>query len=161
MEIYKDIRQFEPTKISIKKEISNYGNIKTTFKTKIRINNGSLHREGYNIVEINKKKYKVHRLVLEHFVGECPIGFECDHFDRNRSNNHIDNLRWVSRSDNQLNKGDYKHKGKKGCIKQRGDKWRFHYRINKNQKVKSFNTEIEAKIAQAFYKGVVNIIENY
>lgn len=47
----------------------------------------------------------VHQLVLETFVGECPEGFEADHIDRNRANNNLENLRWVSRKDNNMNKG--------------------------------------------------------
>lgn len=37
----------------------------------------------------------VHRLVLEAFVGPCPIGKEARHYpDRNTSNNRISNLQW-------------------------------------------------------------------
>jgi hypothetical protein len=37
---------------------------------------------------------KVHRLVLEAFVGPCPEGMECCHNDGDPTNNRIDNLRW-------------------------------------------------------------------
>jgi len=36
----------------------------------------------------------VHRLVLEAFVGACPPGLEACHYDGNRLNNRLDNLRW-------------------------------------------------------------------
>jgi len=42
----------------------------------------------------------VHRLVLEAFVGPCPPGMECCHFDDNPSNNCLDNLRWGTRMEN-------------------------------------------------------------
>ena len=58
---------------------------------------------GYMKVKIRNKNYRVHRIILEAFVGECPEGFECDHKDRNRSNNRVENLRWASRRDNQRN----------------------------------------------------------
>lgn len=64
---------------------------------------GSKNNRGYMVVSINGKKYKVHRLVLEAFVGPCPEGFECDHSDRDRHNNALTNLRWCSPTDNNRN----------------------------------------------------------
>jgi hypothetical protein len=43
----------------------------------------------------------VHRLVLEAFIGPCPEGMECCHWDDDPSNNHLSNLRWGTRSDNK------------------------------------------------------------
>ncbi len=49
-------------------------------------------------------KYKakfVHRLVLEAFVGPCPVGMEgCHSPDRSPTNNRKDNLRWGTKKDN-------------------------------------------------------------
>jgi hypothetical protein len=45
---------------------------------------------------------KVHRLILETFVGPCPEGMEaCHDPDRNGTNCRLDNLRWGTRSENQ------------------------------------------------------------
>ena len=44
---------------------------------------------------------KVHRLVLETFVGPSPVGMECLHIDGNPTNNHIENLRWGTRIENR------------------------------------------------------------
>lgn len=44
---------------------------------------------------------KVHRLVLETFVGPCPAGLECLHADGDPTNNRLDNLRWGTRLDNR------------------------------------------------------------
>ncbi len=44
---------------------------------------------------------KVHRLVLETFVGFCPMGMECLHIDGNPANNRIENLRWGTRFENK------------------------------------------------------------
>src|SRR6266567_540688 len=40
------------------------------------------------------------RLVLETFVGPCPPGKECCHWDDDPSNNNLSNLRWGSHFDN-------------------------------------------------------------
>lgn len=39
---------------------------------------------------------KVHRVILETFVGPCPPGMACSHLDGNRKNNNIDNLEWAT-----------------------------------------------------------------
>ncbi len=44
---------------------------------------------------------KVHRLVLETFVGPCPAGMECLHADGDPTNNRLENLRWGTRVENR------------------------------------------------------------
>jgi NADH:ubiquinone oxidoreductase subunit C len=44
---------------------------------------------------------KIHLLVLEAFVGPRPEGYEAAHLDDNSRNNHVSNLAWVTRSENQ------------------------------------------------------------
>lgn len=64
----------------------------------------------------SRKKLFVHRLVLLAFVGPCPEGLECCHWDGDHTNNKRDNLRWGTRADNiadlirhhQTRRGDYK-----------------------------------------------------
>ena len=41
------------------------------------------------------------------FVGPRPEGYQVDHIDRNRLNNRLDNLRYVSKSDNMRNRENY------------------------------------------------------
>lgn len=52
------------------------------------------------------KKFRklVHRLILETFIGPCPEEMVCCHNDGNFRNNHINNLRWDTRSNNELDK---------------------------------------------------------
>lgn len=54
----------------------------------------------------NGKKHtkKMHRLVLETFVGPCPEGMECAHLDGNRANNALTNLAWTTRKVNHSHK---------------------------------------------------------
>ena len=42
------------------------------------------------------RQVHAHRLVLEAFVGPCPLGMQCCHGDGNPANNLISNLRWGS-----------------------------------------------------------------
>lgn len=48
-----------------------------------------------------KKDHRVHRLVLEAFVGPCPTGYEAGHLDGNRANNVLVNLVWMTPKENQ------------------------------------------------------------
>lgn len=72
------------------------------------ISSGSRHGLGYIQVHYKRKKYYAHRLILETFVGPNPPGKECDHIDRDRSNNMISNLRWVTKTENQANRSNSK-----------------------------------------------------
>jgi hypothetical protein len=51
-------------------------------------------RKGYLAVKAGSKTVKVHRLVLEAFVGPCPDGMQACQDDGNPSNNRVKNLRW-------------------------------------------------------------------
>ena len=44
--------------------------------------------------------FLVHRLVLLAFVGPCPKGCECNHKDGNPKNNRLENLEWITCSEN-------------------------------------------------------------
>lgn len=43
---------------------------------------------------------RIHRLVMETFVGLPPIGYEVNHKDHNPSNNHLSNLEYVTHQEN-------------------------------------------------------------
>jgi hypothetical protein len=59
---------------------------------------------GYKLVSIinggKSKMVRVHRLVALSFLGPCPLTHEVNHKDGNKTNNHIDNLEYVTRSQN-------------------------------------------------------------
>lgn len=63
---------------------------------------------GYFAVDLQFKgihyKRYVHRLILETFVGPCPIGYQCRHLDGNPLNNNLKNLKWGTRSENQMDR---------------------------------------------------------
>lgn len=60
---------------------------------------------GYSRITLRNRETKsllVQRLVLEAFIGPCPIGMEALHKNGNRKDNHLTNLRWGTRSENTL-----------------------------------------------------------
>ena len=62
-------------------------------------------RDGYLLVGLYKNGkefgHRVHRLVLETYVGPCPEGMECRHLDGNSSNNSLPNLCWGTHQENE------------------------------------------------------------
>lgn len=102
---------------------------------------------GYWVIDLEHKRYFVHRLIYEMSYGEIPEDKEIDHIDGNRANNHIDNLRLVTRSQNQQNrKANKKTKGSylKG-VSAIGRKWRARITVNKKSyALGTFPTEEEA-----------------
>ena len=58
----------------------------------------SIRKTGFN-EKIGFTKY-IHELVAEQFIGLRPEGYQVDHIDGNRSNNHCANLEYVTRSEN-------------------------------------------------------------
>lgn len=66
--------------------------------------------DGYVRVKLRKdgKKHmgRIHRLLGIQFIDNPDNLPQIDHIDRNRSNNSLDNLRWVSQVTNRLNRSD-------------------------------------------------------
>ena len=86
-------------------KISNYGDVYSIKSNKILKPN--LCHIGYYRVKLNIKKEKIHlllhRLVYDTFKGIKDQNKVIDHIDTNKLNNHIDNLREVTKSVNAQN----------------------------------------------------------
>ena len=108
---------------------------------------GSINLDGYLEVELCKdskpKKFLIHRLIALQFI-EKPDNLDfVDHIDRDRSNNNLDNLRWVTRSQNCRN---IECKGYSWCKKSK--KWRARYSLNyKRIHIGYYDTEEDARNA--------------
>ena len=111
-EIWKDVNGYEGIY-----QVSNFGNVKSLDK-KRPCKNGSfaikkgmqlkllVDRYGYNVVNLYlcKKKYKskkIHRLVAEAFIPNPDNELEVNHINGIKNDNNIENLEWVTASENQ------------------------------------------------------------
>lgn len=89
--------------------VSDMGRIRSLPRTILRRNGQPMkipggilkpHRikQGHYVVSLRDQNRSrvcyVHRLVLETFVGPCPDGKQCCHWDDDPANNWLENLRW-------------------------------------------------------------------
>ena len=65
-------------------------------------NNG----DGYECIKINKKTYRVHRLVATSFIENPDNKPQVNHKDGNKLNNNVSNLEWVTNAENQIHAWD-------------------------------------------------------
>ncbi len=56
--------------------------------------------KGYKCVSVEGKSYLLHRVVADAFIPNPNNLPEIDHIDGDKSNNCVENLRWVTRSEN-------------------------------------------------------------
>lgn len=140
-EIWKDIKGYEGLY-----QVSNCGNVKSVKKTitrnncKILIKEKILKkyiRQGYYAVKLYKNKTKInlpiHRLVAITYLKNDKNKPCVNHKDGNKLNNNIDNLEWVTYSENTLH--SYKNGLQKTSEKQRENcKKVYKYAIKKTSK---------------------------
>ena len=106
MEIFKDIKGYPGY------QISNQGRVWSCKRN--RYLSPFTNNSGYkqiNIIAANGKRKGelVHRLVALAFIDNPDHLPEVDHIDRNKENNNVDNLRWITKSENNKNKNPYTH----------------------------------------------------
>ena len=155
MEEFKKIDEFDNY------SISNLGNVRNDETG--RILKGSENGRGYLRVCLSKnnikKTFNIHKLMGIAFIENINNCGEIDHINRNSLDNRVDNLRWVSRSQNQANGGKRQNKSSiyKGVsFHKASNKWLSQITIDKKQKnLGYFLTEIEAFDCRQKY-----IIEN-
>jgi hypothetical protein len=83
-------------------EVSNRGN--TRFE--------GINKEPYNLkykmLNIDGQLKYIHHLVAEHFIGPRPEKHIVDHIDREKYNNDVSNLRYITQQKNCCNKASYR-----------------------------------------------------
>lgn len=113
MEIWKDVVGYEGLY-----QVSNQGRVKSldrnikykdgrVYYTKGKILKTHLQNGGYLIAHLHKngktRGCTVHRLVATAFIENPEEKAEIDHINTIRTDNRVENLRWVTRSENFLN----------------------------------------------------------
>jgi hypothetical protein len=132
-----------------------FNKTKTAKRIKIGEESGCLNGGGYRHIMINGKNYQAHRLIYIFHNGEITDNLQIDHINKNRSNNNIENLRLVTKQENDFNrsaKGYYFHKPSN----------KFMAKITLNGKqthLGSFSTAEEARDAYLEAKKKFHIIE--
>ena len=76
--------------------------------------------KGYLYVNLQNKKYKVHRLVANNFLINIFEKETVNHKDRNKKNNFLYNLEWATQKENNEHKQQTNYLYTKPPIKQRG-----------------------------------------
>lgn len=124
----------------------------------------SKYTNGYCGVTLSKfgrvKKYLLHRLVAKAFI-ENPNNKECvNHINANKDDNSVDNLEWVTYSENTL------HGLSLGIMNTAKGSEKKNSVLNESKvreiKIRLSNGEIGAKIAKDFnvYKGLIYYIKS-
>ena len=103
---------------------------------------------GYRSVQLGRgKNHKIHRLVAEHYIDNPENKYAVDHIDRNKENNHVSNLRWVTKSENEQNTGMRKNNkiGHKNIVYHTmSNGYQYEKMYNKVRHRKLFRTLTEA-----------------
>ena len=85
-------------------QVSSHGRVKASTGV---VSHGCLQACGYRRVNINGQHYFVHRLVAVAFLGPPPDEdrWQVNHLDRDRANNRVSNLQYVTNGENQRHAG--------------------------------------------------------
>ena len=146
LEVFMTIPGYENYKISSK------GRVWSTMSNKFM--KQRINTKGYYVVSIKQKNPEVHRLIAKTFLFfEDDKKDQVDHIDRNKKNNDLLNLRYVSRSENMRNTGVWKTNtsGYKGVSCEKG-KYRASITVNgKKKHLGYFNNKDDANEAYCNY----------
>lgn len=108
---------------------------------------GKNRKRGYIEIEVHKKWYRAHRLAWLYVYGEWPVQ-DIDHADRNKENNAISNLRYLTPSQQcqNTNMSPLNTSGYRGVhLDNNSGKWRARIRVNNvKYNLGSYDTPEEA-----------------
>lgn len=116
--------------------------------------------DGYYRLGHAGRKYLLHRLVMEFFGPPSPgPNYQVDHINQNKLDNNINNLRWVTRSENCRNKTNNLPAGQRyGEISDKEyntakqARWRNKHRDNCRKNARKYRKKNKDKIKAANHK---------
>lgn len=109
-------------------EVSNHGRVRSltrviefrdgrSMEYRGKVITGAIDDKGYRHVNLSLENkvstFRVHRLVLEAFVGPCPPGHETRHLDSDPTNNRRSNLAWGTPKENAADRGPIDNHGER------------------------------------------------
>ena len=110
---------------------------------------------GYFQLQLDSKKFLLHRLVYIMHYGSIPEDLVIDHKDGDNQNNRIENLRVVTLQENSFNT-----KAKGYCFHKGNQKWQAKIKVGGVQKFLGyFDNEEDASQAYQVAKEKYHIIE--
>ncbi len=78
-------------------EVSSFGRVRNKHTGKLQKIN---YQDPYPRVSICGVPIRLHRVICNTFIVECPDGYEVNHKDLNKRNNHVSNLEYVTHYEN-------------------------------------------------------------
>lgn len=91
---------------------------------------GTRNGSGYMIVSVDHKMYLIHRLVAETFIPNPDGKKQVDHINRDRSDNRVENLRWVTCSENLRNQESVDRINREGRTHKYEDRNKYQRELN-------------------------------
>ena len=106
----------------------------------------TLRKNGYLVFNLQcpsltDKGYfntSVHQIVTECYLGPCPAGYEVDHIDENKQNNHISNLQYLTKEENIL-KSAKQVSDTLPPSYENEKRWKYRLEYNRNRRAKLRN----------------------
>jgi hypothetical protein len=121
-------------------QASNLGRIRSNIFGNYKFFKPNVTSKGYLAVALgDKRKKSIHRLVLLSFIGKPKLNEQGDHINRNKTDNRLCNLRWISTSANLANRNNW------GKSKYYGVNFRIKKKVKKDGTV-NFYTSIRSAI---------------